>query len=122
MRRSLSVASIIAVLSVCSCQPALLASSESPDRNYRCEVYWGKPHLLWGMKFRYYFNIKSRKTYSSLEGHQFEYDTDLELQESDFRFEWSGHELKVSLFSGGAPLAQLTGAFDAREQVWRKTG
>ena len=120
MKYRLSIALLaMMVVAATSCQPNVVASSESPDRKYSCEISGGRPSLLCSSsKFCYYFNIKSRKSYSLLEGRSFEFVSDVELHERDFHFVWSADQVEVTL-DGSTPMV-FAAEIKEGEQRWRR--
>ena len=109
------------LLSVCSCQPDVLASSEAPEGKHRCEIYHGSPEFLWGFyseKHRYYFNVIQLNPRTALKNPDFEYQSDIELHEADFLFKWSGQQIEVTIVRNGNVLARMIGTFDERQQRW----
>ena len=123
-RKALVILWALVLLTASSCQPLVLAASESPDGKYRCEVYYGSPSFLWGFyseKHRYYFNVLRVTPRSDLKKNQsFEYQTDMELQESDFKFQWSGQQVEVLIMRAGSPVSRMRGDFNEREQRWTR--
>ena len=104
-----------------SCQPHVLARSESPDEKYAVEVYHGSPSWLWGRKHRYYFNVIDRSTYRDLDGPSFEYKSDLELQETDFHFIWQDQRVEVTITHAGNQVGKFAGQIEGRKHIWTQT-
>jgi hypothetical protein len=109
---------VVLVLALCSCQPMVFASSESPDRKYRCEVYQGSPSLLWGRNYRYYFSLE-KIGLPRLEGEDFEFVSEKQLRVEDIKFEWSGQHLKVTIDAPPVTVVAVGNAGD-REQHWTR--
>jgi hypothetical protein len=107
------------VLTLCSCQPLVFASSDSPDSPYRCEVYEGKPSLFWGPNFRYYFTIKNKYA-PDPQGKDFEYESKQQLRVEDIKFEWSGMKLRITINAGSPAAVVAVANFDDREQHWER--
>jgi hypothetical protein len=119
LKKLFSVLVLGFLFAICSCQPMVFTSSDSPDRKFRCEVYHGSPSFLWGRNHRYYFRLKKPRGAELLRGNDFQYDSEKELRVEDIRFDWSADSLKVTINTSPAPVVAVT-ALNDNEQVWTK--
>ena len=119
MKKLFSILVLGFLLVICSCQPSVFTSSDSPDHKFRCEVYHGGPSFLWGRNHRYYFKLKKPPGAELLRGHDFPFESEKELRVEDISFDWSANSLKVTINTSPAPVVAIA-VLNDNEQVWTK--
>ena len=99
MRRFLIGVVFLALASGASCQPAIFASSDSPDRTLRCEVLRIRPFLAQVFDrpgpWTYYFRIRGLNG-RLIEDAGYEYgDGKIELASDQIDFRWGDKQLTI---------------------------
>lgn len=126
MRKRLIVVVFLALAAGTACSPVIFASSDSPDRKLRCEVYEALPSFLGELfgrsKPRYYFKLYGfieDKFIGGSEGYEYG-DGRIELDSNKLEFKWSNNELTVINHGTPSPQVILIASFDSQGQQWKQ--
>ena len=125
MRRFLIGVVFLALASVAACQPAIFASSDSPDGTLRCEVLRIRPFLAQIFErpgpWTYDFRIRGHLNGRLIEDPGYEYgDGKIELASDQLEFKWGDKQLTVINKGASPPKPILVVSVDSNGQHWKQ--
>jgi hypothetical protein len=124
MRRFLIGVVFLALSSGTSCQPAIFASSDSPDGTLRCEVLRIRPFLAQFFNrqgpWTYHFRIR-RLNGRMIEDAGYEYgDGKIEPGSDQLEFKWGDKQLTIINKGPSPPKPILAVSIDSDGQHWKQ--